>query len=123
MATQETKKLIRVTGVLLAETIVAELKDMVDVSKPGHGAVHAQICAELIEGVKRGKVKRFSDLHDYMDANTLGQSEMVMGILQVDIPPEGDEAKVQLSNDVLDEAFGCVDRWIRDGGLRQEVVK
>ena len=64
------------------------------------------------------KITCFSDLHDYMDANTLGDSEEVWEELTADIGPEGDETKVQFACDVLNEAQTIVDEWIRQGALR-----
>lgn len=63
------------------------------------------------------KVRCFSDLHDYMDANTLGESEEVWEELTDDIGPEGDERKVQLACDVVNEAQNIVDKWIKQGAL------
>ena len=64
------------------------------------------------------KIKCFSDLHDYMDANTLGESEKVWEELTDDIGPQGDEVKVQLACDILNEAQTIVDEWIKQGALR-----
>jgi hypothetical protein len=64
------------------------------------------------------KITCFSDLHDYMDANTLGESEKIWEELTDDIGPEGDEMRVQLACDVLNEAQTIVDEWIRHGALR-----
>jgi hypothetical protein len=64
------------------------------------------------------KITCFSDLHDYMDANTLGESEKVWEELTDDIGQEGDEMRVQLACDVLNQAQTIVDEWIRQGALR-----
>jgi len=64
------------------------------------------------------KVTSFGDLHDFMDANTLGESEEVWGELTDGIGPEGDEMKIQLACDVVNEAQTIVDEWIKQGGLR-----
>jgi hypothetical protein len=73
----------------------------------------------IADGLKENvdKITCFSDLHDYMDANTLGESEKVWEELTAGIGPEGDERKVQLACDVLNEAQTIVDEWIKEGAL------
>jgi hypothetical protein len=58
-----------------------------------------------------------------MDANTLGESEEVWEELTADIPPEGDERKVQAACDVVNDAQSMVDEWIRQGGLKTGLAK
>jgi hypothetical protein len=98
----------------LAKTIMDDLEALLsaDISyeQPGAG-----IADELTKNAD--KITCFSDLHDYMDANTLGESEEVWGELTADIGPEGDEMKVQLACDVVNEAQTMVDEWIKQGGL------
>jgi|GEM_PF-6164205 len=43
-----------------------------------------------------GAVTCFSDLHDYLDANTLGKSEEIWNELTVDIPPEAMKRRYRL---------------------------
>jgi len=114
VATQETKKLVRLAGFLLAETIKSDLRGIME--NPEMGTLHIG----LNRAIKDGEVNSFTDLHEIMDANTLGESEKVLEVMHADIPPEGDEAKVQLGLDVLNEAQAMVDMWIRNGGLKQE---
>ena len=99
----------------LAKTIIDNLEALLSTSisyeQPGSG---------IAEALKKNadKIKCFSDLHDYMDANTLGESEKVWEELTDGIGPQGDEVKVQLACDILNEAQTIVDEWIKQGALR-----
>lgn len=99
----------------LAKTIMDDLEALLSTSnsyeQPGAGI------AEALEE-NADKIMSFRDLHDYMDANTLGESEKVWEELTNDIGPEGDEVKVQLACDILNEAQTIVDEWIKQGALR-----
>jgi hypothetical protein len=97
----------------LAETIIRDLKQLLSTEMSGQPEIGI---AELLKQ-NVGAVTCFSDLHDYMDANTLGESEEIWEELTADIPPEGDEKKVQAACDVLNEAQTIVDEWIKQGGL------
>ena len=98
----------------LAETIISDLKQLVSIQTPTDQSL-TEIAEPLKQNVSR--VTCFSDLHDYMDANTLGESEEIWEEFTSDIPPEGDEMKVQAACDVLNEAQTIVDEWIKQGGL------
>lgn len=98
----------------VAETIIRDLKRLLSTEISGQPETGI---AELLKQ-NVGAVMRFSDLHDYMDANTLGESEEIWNELTGDITPEGDEKKVQAACDVLNEAQTIVDEWIKQGGLR-----
>lgn len=98
----------------LAQTIMNHLKEML--AEPTKPDENSEIAAALRENVD--KVTCFSDLHDYMDANTLGESEEIWEELTDGIGPEGDEKKVQAACDVLNEAQTIVDEWIKRGGLK-----
>jgi hypothetical protein len=111
---EKTKKLVRLAGTLLGITMANELKEMLAADPEGFPAAEA-----LQRRVRDGSLKSFEDLHEVMDANMLGETETVLTVMHADIPPEGDDAKVQLGLDVMNEAIGQVDRWIRDGGLRE----
>ena len=102
----------------LAKTIMDHLKEMV--AEPIKPDENSEIAAALRENVD--KVTCFSDLHDYMDANTLGESEEIWEELTDGIGPEGDEKKVQAACDVLNEAQTIVDEWIKLGGLKASLV-
>ena len=99
----------------LAKTIIDDLHAMLSkdtkLDEPD-----SRIAAALKENVDN--VTCFSDLHDYMDANTLGESEEIWEELTDGIGPEGDEKKVQAACDVLNEAQTIVDEWIKRGGLK-----
>ena len=99
----------------LAETIISDLKQLISNPTPS-GRSKTPIAELLKQNV--GRVTCFSDLHDYMDANTLGESEEIWEELTADIPPEGDEKEVQAACDVLNEAQTIVDEWIKQGGLK-----
>lgn len=101
----------------LADTIMKDLEALVSAKIENETEqVYAEIALALQENIDR--VASFSDLHDYMDANTLGDSEEVWEELTDGIGPEGDERKVQAACDVLNEAQGIVDEWIEQGGLK-----
>jgi hypothetical protein len=100
----------------LADTIMRDLKRLLS-TEMSLRQPETDIAELLKQNV--GAVTCFSDLHDYMDANTLGESEEIWEELTADIPPEGDEKKVQAACDVLNEAQTIVDEWIKQGGLRQ----
>lgn len=99
----------------LAKTIMDDLEALLSTSNS-----YEQPGAGIAEALKENadKITSFSDLHDYMDANTLGESEKVWEELTDDIGPEGDEVKVQLACDILNEAQTIVDAWIKQGSLR-----
>lgn len=59
-----------------------------------------------------GDIQSFTDLHDYCDANTLGDIDRIPAY------GEGDE-NVQKTIDFLNAAQGEIDRWIKSGGLRK----
>jgi hypothetical protein len=98
----------------LADTIMRDLKRLL-FTEMSFGQPETDIAELLKQNVRA--VTCFSDLHDYMDANTLGESEEIWEELTADIPPEGDEKKVQAACDVLNEAQTIVDEWIKQGGL------
>lgn len=98
----------------LAKTIIEDLQDLLT-GQPSSDR------EGVIASALRGNVDRitcFGDLHDYLDANTLGESEELWEELTAGIPPEGDEVKVQAACDVLNEAQSMVDKWIKQGGLK-----
>lgn len=98
----------------LAKTIMDDLEVLLSANISSE-----QSDAGIAEALKKNvdKVTCFSDLHDYMDANTLGESEEIWEELTDGIGPEGDETKVQLACDVLNEAQDIVDKWIKQGAL------
>jgi hypothetical protein len=101
----------------LARTIVKDLEGLVSATIGTETEkAYSSLALALQENID--KVTSFSDLHDYMDANTLGESEEVWEALTDGIGPEGDERKVQAACDVLNEAQGIVDEWIKQGGLK-----
>ena len=104
----------------LAKTIIEDLESLLAGPLSSDEDTNA-IASELRENVDR--ITCFSDLHDYIDANTLGESEEVWEELTANIPPEGDEKKVQAACDVLNEAQSMVDEWIRQGGLKAGLAK
>jgi hypothetical protein len=97
----------------LAKTIMDDLVALLSANISSEQSDDAGIAEALKQNVD--KITCFSDLHDYMDANTLGESEEIWEELTNDIGPEGDERKVQIACDVLNEAQDIVDKWIRQG--------
>lgn len=98
----------------LAQTIMDDLEALLSANVSSE-QTDSGIAGALQQNID--KVSCFSDLHDYMDANTLGESEEIWEELTDDIGPEGDERKVQLACDVLNEAQNIVDKWIKQGAL------
>ena len=98
----------------LAKTILDDLEALLSANISSE-----QTDSGIAEALQQNidKVRCFSDLHDYIDANTLGESEEIWEELTDDIGPEGDERKVQLACDVLNEAQTIVDEWIKQGAL------
>jgi hypothetical protein len=103
----------------LATTIMDDLAGLVSAN-----ARPEQDDSGIAEALKKNVdgVTCFSDLHDYMDANTLGESEEIWEELTDGIGPEGDEKKVQAACDVLNEAQTIVDEWIKLGGLKANLT-
>ncbi len=99
----------------LAKTIMDDLEALLSANISSEQSDDAGIAEALKQNVD--KMTCFSDLHDYVDANTLGESEEIWEELTDEIGPEGDERKVQLACDVLNEAQNIVDKWIRQGAL------
>jgi hypothetical protein len=99
----------------LARTIIDDLGSLLSAKITAEEDEYG-VAKALKENVDR--VTCFSDLHDFMDANTLGESEEVWEELTDGIGPEGDEKKVQAACDVLNEAQTIVDEWIKRGGLK-----
>jgi hypothetical protein len=102
-------------GKHLAKTIIDDLEALLSTST-SYEEPSASIAKALKENAD--KITTFSDLHDYMDANTLGESEKVWEELTDDIGPDGHEAKVQLACAILNEAQTIVDEWIKQRALR-----
>jgi hypothetical protein len=114
---------IRRRGLQHAETIKRDLRVMM--AKRGGGD---RIVNKLHVAVLREKVNGFSDLHDVMDANMLGDVNDVLDINAVSEEYRGfvttnewteDEARTQTWCDVLNVAQTEVDHWIKIGGLRE----
>ena len=104
----------------LAKTIIDDLESLLAGPLSSDEDANA-IASELRQNVEG--ITCFGDRHDYIDANTLGESEEVWEELTANIPPEGDEKKVQAACDVLNEAQSMVDEWIRQGGLKAGLAK
>src|SRR5437016_2931553 len=103
----------------LARTIMDDLGALLSTNISYEGP-EARIAEALNENAD--KITCFSDLHDYMDANTLGESEEIWEELTDGIGPDGDEKKVQAACDVLNEAQTIVDGWIKRGGLKASLA-
>jgi hypothetical protein len=67
---------------------------------------------EVGVAIRFGHIQSYSDLHNYCDANTLGDIDRIPEY------GEGDE-NVQKTMDFLNAAQGEVDQWIKSGGLRK----
>lgn len=119
-----TKDDIQTKGKEVAETIKRDLKALLD-HKFNRGN---RIQRRFREGLKAGKVNSFSDLHDYMDANVLGDYELVLGMeiseedavaIQTNDRITPQEAIMQTKYDILNQAQNITDAWIKEGGLKQ----
>lgn len=104
-------------------TFIYQLSDLVEVdpSEKNHiialnlaETIKADIQAAIREGEIPANVMNFAELHDYVDANTLGDSEAVFGALTDKIGDAADEKSVQEACDVLIEAQDIVDVWLKE---------
>src|SRR5438046_2942132 len=87
----------------LGKTIIDDLKRLLSENfAPEHSESGI---ANALKG-NIDKIVCFENLHDYVDANTLGETEQVWDALTEGIGPEGDEGKIQDACDVLNEARG-----------------
>lgn len=111
---------LELVGVRVAAGIKTELVHMLRHKGPN------KIERRFREGVGANEVKGFSDLHEFMDANMLGDYESILDLdvdarVAVDIQSNSnmteDEALVQTRFDILEAAHSEVDRWIKEGGL------
>lgn len=98
----------------LVESIQQELLSLVAPDAPDR---------KLADSLRHART--FSELHDYMDANMLGETDKVHEmVVDQDLTEEYvsrfrhyDEARVQHGCDVLNEAQDAVDAWMFQGGL------
>lgn len=71
--------------------------------------------------VAEGKVETFGDLHDYMDANVIGDQEGIFDRIEQVFPrnadPDDDDEFSDMVCDVLNLAQDEVNEWIQAGGL------
>jgi hypothetical protein len=80
---------------------------------------------EIIEDIKNGRVPAdcpsFSALHDYVDANCYGgfcEDEMMEALLDHFGGRDENEGMPDKLMDYLNEAQNSVDRWIKEGGIK-----
>lgn len=76
-----------------------------------------EILADVVNGTVPAKVKSFSELHDYVDANCYGGlcDERVLGMR----PTDGAHGWVVQVNRLQDD----IDRWIKAGGVRNARIQ
>ena len=91
----------------LAASVRRELLQWANNDEAEYGTPEYAVRAAILFG----DIQSYSDLHDYYDANTLGDIDRIPNY------GEGDE-NVQKTMDFLNAAQNEVDRWIKSGGLR-----
>jgi len=81
---------------------------------------------EIIEDVKSGRVPAdcpsFSALHDYVDANCYGglcEDDVMQALLGHYGGRDENEGMPDELMDYLNEAQNTIDRWIKEGGIKQ----
>ena len=79
----------------------------------------ADILEDVIEGVVPRSVSSFSELHDYVDANTYGGTESLLDAATLAAPATDEGAHNALLSivDLMNPAIEIVDAWIRQGGI------
>lgn len=83
----------------------------------------ADILKDVAEGVVPKSVKSFSELHDYVDANTYGGTEGLLDELTAGAPQteEGAHGALMLLIEIMNPAIEIVDCWIRNSGIVNKV--
>ncbi|MDP4028388.1 MAG: hypothetical protein Q8P42_05410 [Gallionella sp.] len=81
---------------------------------------------EIIEDVKSGRVPAdcpsFSALHDYVDANCYGgfcEDDVMQALLEHYGGRDENEGMPDELMDYFNEAQNSIDRWIKEGGIKQ----
>ncbi len=99
------RQLVRMAGMLLAETIKDNLREWL--------AVPHQHAADMLARLHdaRNTINSFSELHDICDANCLGASEQLFELGQ-------DLDAFDVTTDIMNIAQDMVDEWIKKGGLK-----
>lgn len=81
---------------------------------------------EIIEDIKSGRVPAdcpsFSALHDYVDANCYGgfcEDDVMQALLDHYGGRDENEGMPDDLMDYFNEAQNSIDRWIKEGGIKQ----
>ena len=79
----------------------------------------AEILADVASGRVPRRVKSFSHLHDFVDANCYGGTEKMLEELDAAGPDTDEQHVANLGRlcDLCNPAMELVDQWIKDGGL------
>lgn len=92
-----------------------------------HTELAARMMAEILEDVRNRVVPRnvgsFSQLHDYVDANCYGGTEILLEEMDRQAPDtdEGHKAALDAICDLSNAAMEIVDGWIKSGGVGREL--
>jgi hypothetical protein len=81
--------------------------------------IKLEIMEDVCSGIIPVSMERFSDLHDYVDANCYGGTEALLDKLDDAAPAtdEGHRAALDSMCDLMNEAMEFVDVWIKAGGI------
>ena len=81
-----------------------------------------EILADVASGVVPRTVQRFSELHDFVDANLYGGTEALLEELDATVPDtdEGHSGALTALCDLANPAMDLVDEWIKAGGIIAE---
>jgi hypothetical protein len=83
-------------------------------------SIKTHIRQRVTEGVIPSTVKSFAELHDYCDANVLGDTEALFEQIVTESSSDKEhDRKLATLSAITDPAMEIVDAWIKVGGARQ----
>lgn len=79
-----------------------------------------EILIDVAEGTVPRTVSSFSELHDFVDANTYGGTEDILNELDSGTPDtdEGHRHALTTLIDLMNPAMDLVNDWLKSGGIR-----
>ncbi len=83
--------------------------------------IKADVLKDVQDGIVPPTVSSFTELHEYVDANTYGGLEGILGIFQ-DVDEHTEEGRERAWNTFCVEvnpALAKVDEWIKAGGIKE----
>lgn len=84
--------------------------------------IQTNILQLVAAGIIPVTIGSFGDLHDYCDANVLGECENLYNELVTESQTASEhDAKLDAVNAIMNPAQGAVDAWIKAGGILNAV--